>query len=70
MNMEDIKDRDQRSPALESLTASDLKIRSEQPRGRLGNFSKVGNAEGKGKKKDSMPVKKIPSSTSMSSYKQ
>ena len=47
-----------------------MKIRSEQPRGRLGNFSKVGNAEGaKGKKKDNILVKKIPSSTSMSSYK-
>jgi len=55
------------SPALESLKASDLKIRNEQPRGRLGNFGKLNLAAGQdprgGKlgKKEIMTVNKKPS---------
>lgn len=63
------------SPALESLKASDLKIRNEQPRGRLGNFGKLNLAAGqdprggKSGKKEIMTVNKKPSQSSVISYK-
>jgi len=62
------------SPALESLKASDLKIRNEQPRGRLGNFGKLNlvvasDARGKLVKKESMSVNKKPSQSSVITYK-
>lgn len=62
------------SPALESLKASDLKIRNEQPRGRLGNFGKIaiaGQESGaKIRKKDMIAaVNKKPSQSSVATYK-